>query len=226
MKERIVTSSGASEVTVKKNSVVQKYNADAHDRVMRTLNVLLVKPMVTCEIKVKAGYGRRAVCQSDFVEKFTYDIFDYLVRPVGFPDDSSIEFERIIPLIEHDSRYQGHVVWKEIPGERVKMLWNIGLALYGLHQKGIIHGDATLDNAGFRASDGHYVMYDFDSTRAINDDTQLLDFGTIAKSLEFHANRVSSIGNLSNFLVEVIKSAKIELGFETCHEAFLHLIHS
>lgn len=49
-----------------------------------------------------------------------------------------------------------------------KLLLDVAKALMIFHQNGIIHGDTTPDNVGYRKYDDNFVLFDFGDTEVTN----------------------------------------------------------
>jgi tRNA A-37 threonylcarbamoyl transferase component Bud32 len=87
------------------------------------------------------------------------------------------------------------IIWTKIkPVNLIKdnpnidnMKRDINIALNGLHQKGIIHGDTRIDNIGFY--NDRYILFDFDMSKILLTDNYELkckDFITFETSLKFN----------------------------------------
>lgn len=53
-------------------------------------------------------------------------------------------------------------------------------------EHGLCHADCRLDNVGYRPSTGTFVLFDYNSTRAITYDNPSDDFTTLENSINYH----------------------------------------
>ena len=114
------------------------------------------------------------------------------------------DLSNLIPLIKNYIEPENIIVWEKIEplnllqkdimkmlieNNIVKLLWDIGRALYGLHQNDIIHGDARIDNIGIK--NNNFVLFDFDASKKIDDDRAYMyakekDCNDLIMSIKYH----------------------------------------
>ena len=109
----------------------------------------------------------------DFI-KVPYNLSEYIPR-VHNVNGNCIVWERITSLNSYSKSEITSIIEKNI----LKLLWDIGKALTGLHKNGIFHGDARIDNIGIKGD--NFVLFDFDSSKKSY--TFRNDFSIFAQSL-------------------------------------------
>jgi hypothetical protein len=120
---------------------------------------------------------------------FEYDGIEYNLT------DYIVPVNTMLCNINNDIIIDHVIIWTKIQPvnlikERVnifKMKRDIDIALNGLQQKRIAHGDTRIDNIGFY--NGKYILFDFDMSKIVKtDDYELLrnDFIIFLTSLKFN----------------------------------------
>jgi serine/threonine protein kinase len=137
----------------------------------------------------------------DYV-KVNYNLSDYIPKICTY-DSHCIIWERIISLNSFEKIEIKSIIEKNI----LKLLWDIGKALSGLHKNGIKHGDATIDNIGIKGD--NFVLFDFDSSKSAY--TFQNDYAIFIQSIKFNLGDLyKNIANCipeqsSNFLERMAK---------------------
>jgi tRNA A-37 threonylcarbamoyl transferase component Bud32 len=111
-------------------------------------------------------------------KKIDYDARDYISRLVkSYPSLNIIEWEKVTLLNGMEEKSRNKFIKKNI----FKIYWDISKALFGIHSRGIIHGDPVLDNIGINQK-GNFMLYDFDGTKFSNE--IVLDYNKFNTSIE------------------------------------------
>jgi len=150
-------------------------------RICEMMNILSENPTVLCELKMSKGFGKKSEKLLD--ETLEYNIFDYISRfEYCVVDDNIVVWEKILPMNSIQTDILPHFIEKNI----LKLLWDIGKALYGLHSKGYVHNDCRIDNIGIN-NIGNFVLFDFDGTvqEGERNISKLVDYKTLKESIEF-----------------------------------------
>ena len=173
---------------------------------------------------VSSGFGRRAVVRLD--QTISYDIFTYVSSFSYYVIDlNMVVWKKLKPL----NMMQGEILGDFVCRNVVKLLWDIGHALYGLHNKyGLVHNDCRIDNIGI-TNKGNFALFDLDGTVFVGERGIFCkkDYTTLLASIDFvtGSNCAKNIFNPSeslNLMTEMIKFVVREkgLGYQ---EAFQYL---
>ena len=87
-----------------------------------------------------------------------YNLFDYLSLFINYIPNNIIVWEKHLCLNSFSKEEISLIIEKNL----IKILWDIGKALYGLHTYNIKHGDARIDNIGIK--NNKFILFDFDGT--------------------------------------------------------------
>lgn len=116
----------------------------------------------------------------------TYNYLIYLTPFVRYLPDNIIVWDKIHPLNALDKENLPTFIHNNI----LKLLWEIGKCINGMHQNGITHGDVSIDNIGITlplSEESNFVLYDFDGSKNIDYYTDLNeDYNRLRKSIKFH----------------------------------------
>lgn len=171
---RAIVSNGMSTVFTHHKGVPHACQCFAHkETFVRIINLLAgIKPV---ELTIKND-------DSSFLR---YDMCEYMPKIVGNREDCNmIKWELITPLNSYTNSEKCNIITNNI----VKLLWDIGKAIAGLHENGIYHGDSRIDNIGIK--NGKFVLFDFDGSRSCSPKDKHIykDFSDFVKSIEFNVN--------------------------------------
>ncbi len=118
---------------------------------------------------------------------FSFNIGNYIVKFQNYISRLNIIiWEKITPL--NSMNFTELKVLLE--RNWIKFLWDIGLALHGLHSRMLLHNDSVLDNIGI-SPEGNFILFDFDGTRFMPQRTFQKDFVLLADSIENKENLIS-----------------------------------
>lgn len=132
-----------------------------------------------------------------FNVNLSYMLQDYMV-PLIQVASNVCKWSRIQTLNKVPNRVE--FITANLP----KLLWDIGKALSGMHKKGYIHGDCTLDNIGYY--NGNFCLFDFDMSKPIDENhTPHDDFRTFQNSIQFAIRNDFQPIHSTPFLRNVIK---------------------
>ena len=166
-----LVSNGMSAVFKYHKDIPHVYQSFVHkDTYTRVINLL------SCIKPVELNNSSGTMC---------YDMFDYIPKIIGNIDDcNTIKWELITPLNSYSNLDKYSIITNNI----VKILWDIGKAIEGLHANGIYHGDSRIDNIGIK--NGKFVLFDFDGSRKClpSDKHIRKDFSDFVRSIEFNVN--------------------------------------
>jgi hypothetical protein len=171
---RAIVSNGLSTVFTHHKGVPHAYQCFVHKETSKRIINLLssIKPV---EFSIK----------NDDSSVLRYDMFEYMPKIIDHGEDyNMIKWELITPLNSYTNSEKCNIITNNI----VKLLWDIGKAIVGLHENGIYHGDSRIDNIGIK--NGKFVLFDFDGSRSCSPKDKHIykDFSDFAKSIEFNVN--------------------------------------
>lgn len=149
----------------------------------------------------------------DTRKKLKFNLYTNLAKLVSYIPDQILVWEYHLCL----NTMTNTNLKTLIEANLCKFLWDIGRAIYGLHQNNVMHGDCSLDNIGIR--DGNFILFDFDgSSFKDEDDFDAFenDIYKLITSLQFHfrndwikiKNKVPKSYNTTIFLNTLISLFK------------------
>lgn len=104
-----------------------------------------------------------------------------------------------------------------------KLLIDVSLGLTELHKLGIVHGDTTPDNIGFRTSDNNFVLYDFgDSHDGSDYKSDVIRFlnSILISYRSFFINHINMIEQIKN-MIETNKNYSIYDFYNAINKVFV-----
>ena len=114
---------------------------------------------------------------------YEYNLYDYIPQLVSYIPENIIVWKKHVCLNNFNKEKIKEIICSNI----IKLLWDIGLCLYILHSKGIIHGDVCIDNIGI--ANNKFILFDYDGSEIKYDRNlnykDLLDF---IKSIKFNCD--------------------------------------
>lgn len=114
---------------------------------------------------------------------YEYNLFDYLANLVSYIPENTIAWKKHICLNSFDKEKIKEIICNNI----TKLLWDIGICLYILHNIGVRHGDARIDNIGI--SNNKFILFDYDGSEMINDIYKnYKDLSDFIKSIKFNSD--------------------------------------
>lgn len=150
------------------------------DRIVSLMSEFVLEPRIETSIYICKGFGRRLQIHCE--KRIEYSIFDYISKfQLYIPRDHLIVWEKMRPLnMMKKERLREFVV-----NNLLKLLWDIGRALYGLHNKyQVVHNDCRIDNIGI-TNQGNFALFDFDGSVKIGerDIYSRTDYDMLVKSI-------------------------------------------
>lgn len=119
---------------------------------------------------------------------FKYKVNDFLV-PYISRTHSLLNWKYVRPLNDLSIDVLASVISKNLK----KILWDIGLAIYGLYTLGISHRDARLDNVGIDLERKTFVLFDFDGS-VVNFSAQYDDdVSDLLNSIDYYSSDLNLI---------------------------------
>jgi len=165
-KLNVKSSNGTSFVFIspEKNNVYQYFsNSNIVNKILK-----IIKSILKVNIKL--------IFKNSIVE---YNLYDFICQFISYKPDNIIIWKKHICLNFFDSEK----IKKIINDNIVKLIWDIGKSLYGLHENKILHGDARIDNIGIL--NGKFILFDFDgSNLSTYNNKDIYDF---VVSIKFNA---------------------------------------
>lgn len=149
----LVCSSGSSVVIIFKDEahpyVYQHYfDANTYGKIVQLCHDVQMKSNCIFDISVNERGNNHTITNYHV----NYDLRDYLVSSVDFwPEYQTIVWEKIIPIRQLPRNY--------VIDHIDQLIWDVGLALMGLHEIGYVHSDSRLDNIGYK--NGKFILFDY-----------------------------------------------------------------
>jgi len=217
----VTSSSGSSIVFIGENTAVQYFKSPhLTQKIEKNYKKIMLNSPMFKEINYIPPYISRRIKEKMISEGKELPVPEkclYIIPVSNY----------IVPII---SVYKHVIIWKKIRTLNTmnnlanfiirnieKLMWDIMSSLTVIHDAGVIHGDATIDNIGIY--NGNFVLFDFDSSKTEGENT---DIRTFERSLNFNTNnnynyRVNTVVSMiSNYMVK--HSA-------TCMEALNHFVY-
>jgi serine/threonine protein kinase len=196
------SSNGSSKVLVCNTEAYQYFERNSvAKRIYAIISSLGNKCIYNC--KLGTFYPRKII----FSATVEYDISDYIVpiRRTNFEENLLI-WEKVKPLSEITN------ISNFIETNIIKLLWDIGKSLYGLHSKGWVHNDCRIDNIGISTT-GNFILYDFDGTVELGErgKWRRRDYITFAESITYVTEKYRlsdlprNVGEGGNLIIALIR---------------------
>jgi len=94
---------------------------------------------------------------------YEYNLFEYLPNLVSYIPENIIVWKKHLCLNNFDKEKIKDIIINNIK----KLLWDIGLCLYMLHNNGVNHGDTRIDNIGI--VNNKFILFDYDGSEIVSD---------------------------------------------------------
>lgn len=94
---------------------------------------------------------------------YEYNLFEYLPNLVSYIPKNIIVWKKHVCLNSFDKEELKDIISNNI----IKLIWDIGLCLYMLHNNGVNHGDARIDNIGI--TNNKFILFDYDGSEITSD---------------------------------------------------------
>jgi len=192
-KLNVKSSNGTSFVFIspEKNNVYQYFsNSNTVYRILKIIESIL-------KVNIKLIFKNSTV---------EYNLYDFICQFISYKPDNIIVWKKHICLNFFDSEK----IKKIINNNIVKLIWDIGKSLCGLHENKILHGDARIDNIGIL--NGKFILFDFDGSNLSTDNNK--DIYDFIISIKFNVgdlwnnikiNIPENICSAREFIYDIIK---------------------